>query len=64
MELVRDGRSARGAIGWPSRFVALAARAYDRGQVSPRELEVLLEDHGLTAEIIELGRAAGAGPDR
>jgi Zn-dependent peptidase ImmA (M78 family) len=55
-ELVRSGRSARDAVGWPRRYVALAARAYDRGLLSEDDLHGLLQDVDLVGDIVELGR--------
>jgi hypothetical protein len=59
-ELVHRGRAARGSIGWPRRYVALALRAYDRELVSQEELLRLLEDPELVRDAVELGRASGA----
>jgi hypothetical protein len=57
-ELVHRGRAARDSLGWPRRYVALAIRAYDRGQVTETELLRLLGDAELVRDAVELGRAA------
>jgi Zn-dependent peptidase ImmA (M78 family) len=56
-ELVHRGVAARDTIGWPRRYVALAVRAYDRGQVSESELLRLIADPELVRDAVELGRA-------
>lgn len=56
-ELVHSGRAARDSLGWPRRYVALAVRAYDRGQVTEAELLRLLGDPELVRDAVELGRA-------
>ncbi len=38
-EYVRSGLAARGAVAWPRRYVALVARAYDRGDLARAEVE-------------------------
>lgn len=58
-ELVRAGRSARDSIGWPRGYVALAARAHDRGRLSEAQLTGLLGDAELVRDIVELGRTGG-----
>jgi Zn-dependent peptidase ImmA (M78 family) len=61
-ELVRAGRSARDTVGWPRRYVALAARAYDRGQLSEDDLCRLLQDADLVSDIVQLGDLGGKVP--
>jgi Zn-dependent peptidase ImmA (M78 family) len=63
-ELVRAGRSARDTLGWPRRYMALAAAAYDRGQIGEEELRRLLHDEDLAADVIELAGMVGREPGR
>jgi Zn-dependent peptidase ImmA (M78 family) len=62
-EYVRSGLAARGAVAWPRRYVALVARAYDRGDLGRTEVERLLEDDALVRQLTDLrsrdGSAAG-----
>lgn len=53
-EYVRSGLAARDAVAWPRRYVALVARAYDRGDLSGGDVARLLEDDALVRQVTEL----------
>jgi Zn-dependent peptidase ImmA (M78 family) len=56
---VREELAAKGRFVWPQRYLALASRAFARGEVDQAELSRLLEDPDLAAEIATVNASQG-----
>jgi Zn-dependent peptidase ImmA (M78 family) len=50
-DYVRQERDAQNRIAWPQRYLALATRAFERGDLNKAELVQLLEDRDLVSEV-------------
>jgi Zn-dependent peptidase ImmA (M78 family) len=46
-------RHARGAYGWPQRYLSLVARALDRGVITEDEVRDYIEDDDIVAQILD-----------
>lgn len=51
---VRQEMAAKGAKGWPRRYLSLLVRALEQGHVSEDELETWLEDPELVIDLLKL----------
>ena len=49
---VRQEKEARGAVGWPRKYVSMAAKAYESGRLDKQSLSDILEDEKLVSAVV------------